>query len=115
MVARHHAHVVGPNRARRAKIARELCSPPIHAETYESAEELLNRGPVHGSSLIADQDPAFLRFIEQNDLKPGESVRVESRDAAADSVVLRGRGRTLTIGARAASKLLVEVDGQPSR
>jgi DtxR family Mn-dependent transcriptional regulator len=63
---------------------------------------------------IADQDPAFLRFIEQNDLKPGELVRVESRDAAADSVVLRGRGRTLTIGARAASKLLVEVDSQPS-
>lgn len=58
MVARHHAHVVGPNRARRAKIARELCSPPIHAETYESAEELLNRGLVHGSSLITDQDPA---------------------------------------------------------
>jgi DtxR family Mn-dependent transcriptional regulator len=63
---------------------------------------------------IADQDPAFLRFIEQNDLKPGQPVRVESRDTAADSVVLRGRGRTLTIGARAASKLLVEVDGQPS-
>ena len=61
-------------------------------------------------SRIADQDPAFLRFIEQNDLKPGEPVRVESRDAAADAVVLRGRTRTLTIGARAASKLLVEVE-----
>ena len=59
---------------------------------------------------IADQDPAFLRFIEQNDLKPGQPVRVESRDTAADSVVLRGRDRTLTIGARAASKLLVEAD-----
>lgn len=59
-------------------------------------------------SRIADQDPAFLRFIEQNDLKPGEPVRVESRDAAADSVVLHGRTRRLTIGARAASKLLVE-------
>jgi DtxR family Mn-dependent transcriptional regulator len=61
-------------------------------------------------SRIADQDPAFLRFIEQNELKPGEPVRVESRDPAADSVVLRGRVRSLTIGARAASKLLVEVD-----
>ena len=61
-------------------------------------------------SRIADQDPAFLRFIEQNELKPGEPVRVASRDPAADSVVLRGRVRTLTIGARAASKLLVEVD-----
>src|SRR5438128_5460740 len=48
---------------------------------------------------IADQDPAFLRFIESNDLKPGEPVEVESRDDAADSVVLRGRDRHITIGA----------------
>jgi len=33
---------------------------------------------------IADQDPAFLRFIESNGLKPGQSVEVETRDAAAD-------------------------------
>src|SRR5262249_14815160 len=58
---------------------------------------------------IADQDPAFLRFIESNDLKPGQPVEVETRDAAADSVRLRGKDRkTITIGARAASKLLVE-------
>jgi DtxR family transcriptional regulator, Mn-dependent transcriptional regulator len=58
---------------------------------------------------IADQDPAFLRFIEKNDLKPGQPVEVEARDAAADSVRLRGRDqRRITIGARAASKLLVE-------
>jgi DtxR family Mn-dependent transcriptional regulator len=57
---------------------------------------------------IADQDPAFLRFIEQNHLKPGQPVAVAARDAAADSVVLRVRDNTLTIGARAASKLLVE-------
>jgi DtxR family transcriptional regulator, Mn-dependent transcriptional regulator len=60
---------------------------------------------------IADQDPAFLRFIENNDLKPGQPVEVESRDAAADSVILRGKDeRRITIGARAASKLLVEID-----
>jgi DtxR family Mn-dependent transcriptional regulator len=59
---------------------------------------------------IADQDPTFLRFIEQHELKPGQPVEVEMRDAAADSVVLRGRDRrAITIGARAASKLLVEV------
>ena len=58
---------------------------------------------------IADQDPAFLRFIESNDLKPGQPLEVEARDAAADSVVLRRRDRLLTIGAGAASKLLVEV------
>jgi DtxR family transcriptional regulator, Mn-dependent transcriptional regulator len=57
---------------------------------------------------IADQDPAFLRFIESNDLKPGQPVEVETRDVAADSVLLRGKERRITIGARAASKLLVE-------
>ena len=62
-------------------------------------------------SRIADQDPAFLRFIENNHLKPGQPVQVESRDAAADAVLLRGKDhRSITIGARAASKLLVEMD-----
>jgi DtxR family Mn-dependent transcriptional regulator len=59
---------------------------------------------------IADQDPAFLRFIENNDLKPGQPLEVEIRDQAADSVVVRSRERRVTIGARAASKLLVEHD-----
>jgi DtxR family transcriptional regulator, Mn-dependent transcriptional regulator len=58
---------------------------------------------------ITDQDPAFLRFVERNDLKPGQIVEVESRDTAADAVRLGGKGRiALTIGTRAASKLLVE-------
>ena len=58
---------------------------------------------------ITDQDPIFLRFIETSDLKPGQPIAVEARDAAADSVVVIGnQGRRLTIGARAASKLLVE-------
>jgi DtxR family transcriptional regulator, Mn-dependent transcriptional regulator len=64
---------------------------------------------------IADQDPAFLRFIEHNSLKPGQSIAVEARDAAADSVVLRAKDRTLTIGARAASKLLVETASAESK
>src|SRR6266851_3313246 len=59
---------------------------------------------------IADQDPAFLRFIESNDLKPGQEIEVETRDTAADSVRLRQKDRHITIGARAASKLLVEID-----
>src|SRR5437867_4327799 len=58
---------------------------------------------------IADQDPSFLRFIESNDLKPGQPIEVEMRDAAADAVKLRARNdRAITIGTRAASKLLVE-------
>jgi DtxR family Mn-dependent transcriptional regulator len=60
---------------------------------------------------ITDQDPAFLRFVEHHHLKPGQRVEVEARDTAADAVSLRGVDREpLTIGARAASKLLVEVD-----
>ncbi len=58
MAARHHVHVIDPDPARRARIARELYSPSIHAEIYESVDELLNRAPTHGSLLIADQDPA---------------------------------------------------------
>src|SRR6266446_6226617 len=42
---------------------------------------------------IADQNPAFLRFVENNGLKPGQPVEVETRDAAADSVRLRGKDR----------------------
>src|SRR5438105_6671210 len=59
---------------------------------------------------VADQDPAFLRFIESNDLKPGQAIQVDRRDTAADAVTVSRPSRaTLTIGARAASKLLVEV------
>jgi DtxR family Mn-dependent transcriptional regulator len=58
---------------------------------------------------VVDQDGAFLRFIESHDLKPGQSIVVEARDAASDSVRLRGKdAQAITIGARAASKLLVE-------
>ena len=59
---------------------------------------------------VADQDAAFLRFLEQSHLKPGQELLVESRDEAADSVRVRCKDTApLTIGARAASKLLVEV------
>lgn len=59
---------------------------------------------------ITDQDPAFLRFVERNDLKPGQIVEVQERDTAADAVRLTSRnGASITIGARAASKLLVEL------
>ena len=48
---------------------------------------------------IADQDPAFLRFIEDNDLKPGQAIDVETRDTAADAVRLDWRNRrSITIG-----------------
>jgi DtxR family Mn-dependent transcriptional regulator len=58
---------------------------------------------------VTDQDAAFLRFIESHHLKPGEPIEVEARDEVSDSVRLKGRGRErITIGTRAAAKLLVE-------
>ena len=69
--------------------------------------------PMHESVTVrrvSDQDAEFLRFAERNDLKPGQVVQVEDRDPAADSVRLRGgNDREFTIGARAASKVLVQV------
>jgi DtxR family transcriptional regulator, Mn-dependent transcriptional regulator len=59
---------------------------------------------------VTDQDAAFLRFIESNSLKPGQSIEVEARDEVADSVRLKlPNDRRMTIGMRAASKLLVEL------
>jgi DtxR family Mn-dependent transcriptional regulator len=57
---------------------------------------------------ILDQDASFLRFVEQRGLIPGSAVRIQSRDASADAVALAdGAGAVMTIGARAASKVLV--------
>jgi DtxR family Mn-dependent transcriptional regulator len=59
---------------------------------------------------VTDQDAAFLRFIEGHHLKPGQSIEVEARDDVSDSVRLKGKNdERITIGMRAASKLLVEV------
>lgn len=60
-------------------------------------------------SRVTDQDTSFLRFVERHHLKPGSTIEVEERDPAADSVRLRADGdREITIGARAASKVLVQ-------
>jgi DtxR family transcriptional regulator, Mn-dependent transcriptional regulator len=59
---------------------------------------------------VTDQDAAFLRFLENHHLKPGQTIEVEARDEVSDSVRLRGQNdQHITIGMRAASKLLVEV------
>jgi DtxR family Mn-dependent transcriptional regulator len=58
---------------------------------------------------VADQDAGFLRFLEQSALVPGQAVTVVDRDASADSVSIEAAGaRTIVLGARAASKVLVE-------
>jgi DtxR family Mn-dependent transcriptional regulator len=60
---------------------------------------------------VTDQDAEFLRFLESSDLTPGQSIRVETRDSAADHVVVRGKNdRQIMIGMRAAAKLQVAAD-----
>lgn len=55
---------------------------------------------------VIDQDPEFLRFVEQQRLMPGQPVVVDQRDSASDSVRLSVAGQVVTIGSRAASKVL---------
>jgi DtxR family Mn-dependent transcriptional regulator len=65
---------------------------------------------------IIDQDASFLRFVEQQGLMPGRPVEIQTRDAAADSVALKNdAGAVTTIGARAASKVLVGLAGVVAR
>jgi DtxR family Mn-dependent transcriptional regulator len=65
---------------------------------------------------VTDQDAAFLRFIEQHHLMPGEPIEVEARDEVSDSVRLKGRAdQRITIGMRAASKVRVSASETNSR
>ena len=65
---------------------------------------------------VTDQDAAFLRFIEQHHLMPGEAIEVEARDEVSDSVRLKGRAdQRITIGMRAASKVRVSASDTSSR
>ena len=58
---------------------------------------------------IADQEPAFLQFLHKNGLTPGVPLTVESRDAHADSVVLKLPDRSpVSLGTAAAAKIMVE-------
>jgi len=62
---------------------------------------------------VADQNANFLRFLEAQELKPGQSVEVEARDDVADSVRLRTGGeRQVILGTKAASKVLIDIGPQ---
>ncbi len=85
--------------------------PTADGRLPHRALETLLTCPLHTPVTVArvtDQDAAFLRFIESNNLKPGQTIEVEARDEVSDSVRLKGHNdERMTIGARAASKLLV--------
>ena len=92
----HGDPIPDPDGVVKAQEAQNLLTCPLHT-------------PVVVTRVI-DQDKAFLRFIESHNLKPGESIEVEDRDPASDSVRVRGKNDDrITIGTRAASKLLVQV------
>jgi DtxR family transcriptional regulator, Mn-dependent transcriptional regulator len=81
--------------------------------------ETLLTCPIHERVIVTrvtDQDAAFLRFIEQHHLMPGEAIEVEARDEVSDSVQLKGRAdQRITIGMRAASKVRVSTSHANSR
>src|SRR6187397_1916790 len=88
-----------------------------HGDPIPSAEGRVPRlahvdllsAPLHASMVVTrviDQDPEFLRFVEQKRLMPGQAVVVEQRDSVSDSVRLVVAGEPITIGSRAASKVL---------
>ena len=57
---------------------------------------------------VIDQDSEFLQFLENNALKPGQTINVEARDRAADHVLVRGNdNQQIMFGMRAAAKLQV--------
>jgi DtxR family Mn-dependent transcriptional regulator len=59
---------------------------------------------------VVDQEVEFLRFIELHGLMPGSPITIEARVPGSDSVDVRcATADHLTIGARAASKILVRV------
>lgn len=86
---------------------------PTAEGTMPSPEYLdLTAAPIGVGLTVArviDQDADFLRFLEQQQLMPGSSIEIEARDVAADSVRVRtAGGAVITVGLRAASKVLVQ-------
>jgi DtxR family Mn-dependent transcriptional regulator len=71
-------------------------------------------GIPHQVTRIVDQEPEFLRFIEERDLMPGRTVVVRARDTVSDAVRVGAEdGRETTVGTRAASKVLVRPTRNP--
>jgi len=85
--------------------------PTAEGKLAERPLDTLLTCPLHTPVTVArvtDQDAVFLRFLESHHLKPGQTIEVEARDEVSDAVRLKGRDDArMTIGARAASKLLV--------
>jgi DtxR family Mn-dependent transcriptional regulator len=57
---------------------------------------------------VVDQDSRFLRFVQEQGLKPGAKVTVEKRDELADALTVRLKDdQLITLGTAAAAKIQV--------
>lgn len=100
-----------------AMLGQPLVDP--HGDPIPTSEGTLPRdasldlltAPVDAPLVVArvlDQEPGFLRYVEQRHLMPGRTVVVLAREPWADSVRLRSEdGSETTLGTRAASRILV--------
>ena len=62
---------------------------------------------------ILDQDPTFLRFLEEKQLQPGAEVEMIERDLVGKTVVLaRASGGQVVLGLSVAEKILLEERGE---
>ena len=90
--------------------------PTGGGEIDETAFEPL-AGRTAGDELViirvTDQDGKFLLFAEREGLVPGTRIRVDRRDDDADAFAITvGDNRSLTLGAAAATKILVSAARQ---
>jgi DtxR family Mn-dependent transcriptional regulator len=97
-----------------------------HGDPIPSAEgEVLQRdlvalvespaGSVLEVARLTDQSPDFLRMMEREGMTPGCRMEVKDRSPAADKVIVRlVGGRQVSLGWRAAEKILVNVGGAAS-
>jgi DtxR family Mn-dependent transcriptional regulator len=85
--------------------------PPAGGALAENEHASLVSCPLDQALLVArvrDQSADFLQLVHRRGLRPGQEVRVLHRDEAADTVDLElGDGGRLSLGFRAASKILV--------
>lgn len=64
---------------------------------------------------LADQDPDFLRFVEESGLKPGTLLEIASRNDQADALrLIRPDKVEVTIGLTAARRILVQPEENPA-
>jgi DtxR family Mn-dependent transcriptional regulator len=86
--------------------------PTPEGRVPPSDDETLAAAPVGARLLVTrviDQDASFLTFVERCELVPGRHVVIAERDPASDAVHLTAEsGRALTIGMRAAAKILTK-------